>query len=70
MSRVPGFPYLFNFVIDEVTEDCLNNASELGVDLITGSKLTYAANLTYANNEVRLFDEFSSAQLVLDCIHQ
>ena len=61
----PLSPFLFNFVMDEIMEDCLRHTSSSGVDILPGDKLS---DLDYADDKVLLFDNFSDAQMLLDRI--
>ncbi|KAA3680524.1 uncharacterized protein DEA37_0005677 [Paragonimus westermani] len=56
----PLSPFLFNFVMDEIMEDCLRHSQDAGVDLLPGERLTY---LDYADDKVLLFDNFQLAQI-------
>ena len=58
-SRVPAFSVFSSILLlMSITDDCLNNAPEFGVDLIPGGELT---DLAYADDKVLLFDDFSTA---------
>ncbi|WP_353839211.1 reverse transcriptase domain-containing protein [Acinetobacter baumannii] len=49
----PLSPFLFNFVIDEIMEECLKGTTESGVQVLPGDKLV---DLDYADDIVLLFD--------------
>ncbi|KAA3675078.1 transformation/transcription domain-associated protein [Paragonimus westermani] len=50
---------------DEIMEDCLRHSQDAGVDLLPGERLT---DLDYADDKVLLFDDFQTAQAMLDAI--
>ena len=54
MTRLPAVPLSFNFVMDEIMEDCLRHTSPSGVDILSGDKLS---DLDYADGMVLLFDK-------------
>ncbi|WP_353805836.1 reverse transcriptase domain-containing protein, partial [Acinetobacter baumannii] len=45
----PLSPFLFNFVIDEIMEECLNDTTESGVQVLPGDRLI---DLDYADDIV------------------
>ncbi|KAA3675803.1 uncharacterized protein DEA37_0003388, partial [Paragonimus westermani] len=51
--------------LNEIMEDCLRHSPDAGVDLLPGERLT---DLDYADDKVLLFDNFQSAQVMLDAI--
>jgi hypothetical protein len=59
----PLSPFLFNFVIDAIMEECLQDATDRGVHVLPGSKLL---DLDYADDIVLLFDSIQAAQSTLD----
>uniref|UniRef100_UPI00339A3F21 reverse transcriptase domain-containing protein n=1 Tax=Acinetobacter baumannii TaxID=470 RepID=UPI00339A3F21 len=59
----PLSPFLFNFVIDEIMEECLKGTTESGVQVLPGDKLV---DLDYADDIVLLFDCQATAQRTLD----
>ncbi|WP_353806011.1 reverse transcriptase domain-containing protein, partial [Acinetobacter baumannii] len=67
MSRVrqgcPLSPFLFNFVIDEIMEECLNDTTESGVQVLPGDRLI---DLDYADDIVLLFHCQATAQRTLN----
>ncbi|KAA3671298.1 25S rRNA (cytosine2278-C5)-methyltransferase [Paragonimus westermani] len=58
----PLSPLLFDFVMDEVMEDCLRYSQVAGVHLLPGRILT---DFDYADDKVLLFDTFQAAQAML-----
>ena len=55
------YPFLFNFVIDEIMMGALEGPLKPGVHVITGEKLV---DLEYADNIVLLFEDVHEAQAV------
>jgi hypothetical protein len=59
----PISPFLFNFVIDVIMEECLRESGNLGIQVLPGDRLL---DLDYADDIVLLFDSFGQAQVTLD----
>ncbi|WP_353804786.1 reverse transcriptase domain-containing protein, partial [Acinetobacter baumannii] len=59
----PISPFLFNFVIDVIMEECLAVSPGHSVQVLPGSKLL---DLDYADDIVLLFDSVTAAQQTLD----
>ncbi|KAA3676186.1 uncharacterized protein DEA37_0015111 [Paragonimus westermani] len=53
------------FKKDEIMEDCLRHSQDAGVDLLPGGRLT---DLDYTDDKVLLFDNFQTAQAMIDAI--
>ncbi|WP_353805424.1 reverse transcriptase domain-containing protein, partial [Acinetobacter baumannii] len=58
----PISPFLFNFVIDVIMEECLAVSPGHGVQVLPGSKLL---DLDYADDIVLLFDSVTAVQQTL-----